>query len=444
MYHELRKRGTEGTAPERDADPAGAATLALRASRRAVRAPRLSPSGCRSRRAPEARTPSDRRRRQRHPHLIVLAALVGGIALAIGKQRFEAPGPLERERIVNIPRGLGIKDIAELLQREGVIDQPWVFMGRRHGAQGARRVEVRRIPVPSSGEPARRRRHPDRRQGDSAPGDHSGGTDVRADRRPAPRERHPLRHRSRRSPRKERCCRRPTASAAARRASRSLQRMQQAQKRAAPGAWERRSADLPIQTPEQLIVLASIIEKETGRADERSRVAAVFINRLKQKMKLQSDPDDHLRPGRRQGHARPADHAQRDRAADALQHLCDHRPAARADRQSGTRRARGRCQSVAHARDLLRRRRHRRPMRSPRPTSSISATSRGCARSSSSRRTSRRMPRHAGSRHAAPAAHPRCRHRALCAARQRAAAPAGPLRRRPLRQRRRRVRNRRS
>ena len=69
-----------------------------------------------------------------------------------------------------------------------------------------------------------------------------------------------------------------------------IARMQQAQKRAAQESWERRSADLPIQTPEQLIVLASIIEKETGRADERSRVAAVFINRLKQKMKLQSDP----------------------------------------------------------------------------------------------------------------------------------------------------------
>ena len=66
--------------------------------------------------------------------------------------------------------------------------------------------------------------------------------------------------------------------------------MQQAQKRAVQEAWERRAPDLPIKTPEQLVMLASIIEKETGRADERSRVAAVFVNRLKQKMKLQSDP----------------------------------------------------------------------------------------------------------------------------------------------------------
>jgi UPF0755 protein len=66
--------------------------------------------------------------------------------------------------------------------------------------------------------------------------------------------------------------------------------MQQAQKRVLAEIWERRSPDLPIRTPEQLLTLASIIEKETGKADERSRVAAVFVNRLRQKIKLQSDP----------------------------------------------------------------------------------------------------------------------------------------------------------
>ena len=54
--------------------------------------------------------------------------------------------------------------------------------------------------------------------------------------------------------------------------------------------WERRSADVPVKTPEALVTLASIVEKETGRPDERSRVAAVFVNRLRQRMKLQSDP----------------------------------------------------------------------------------------------------------------------------------------------------------
>ena len=66
--------------------------------------------------------------------------------------------------------------------------------------------------------------------------------------------------------------------------------MQQTQKRVLGEIWERRSADLPIKSAEQLVILASIVEKETGKADERSRVAAVFVNRLRQKIKLQSDP----------------------------------------------------------------------------------------------------------------------------------------------------------
>jgi UPF0755 protein len=66
--------------------------------------------------------------------------------------------------------------------------------------------------------------------------------------------------------------------------------MQQTQKRVLAEIWERRNPDVPVKSPEALITLASIVEKETGRADERSRVAAVFTNRLRQKMKLQSDP----------------------------------------------------------------------------------------------------------------------------------------------------------
>jgi UPF0755 protein len=71
---------------------------------------------------------------------------------------------------------------------------------------------------------------------------------------------------------------------------RVLTRMAEAQKTALADIWKRRSADLPIKTPQELVVLASIVEKETGKADERPRVAGVFINRLVSKMRLQSDP----------------------------------------------------------------------------------------------------------------------------------------------------------
>ena len=62
--------------------------------------------------------------------IILLLGLVAGGAAVFGKQRFEQPGPLAQDKLVNIPRGIGSRDIAELLTREGVIDPAWwVFVG---------------------------------------------------------------------------------------------------------------------------------------------------------------------------------------------------------------------------------------------------------------------------------------------------------------------------
>lgn len=55
-------------------------------------------------------------------------------------------------------------------------------------------------------------------------------------------------------------------------------------------AWAQRTADLPLQNPQQALILASIIEKETGAAQDRRLVASVFINRLRLGMLLQTDP----------------------------------------------------------------------------------------------------------------------------------------------------------
>jgi len=69
-----------------------------------------------------------------------------------------------------------------------------------------------------------------------------------------------------------------------------IEKMQTAMTAAVAEVWAGRQADLPLETPEELVVLASIVERETGIASERPQVAAVFVNRLLEGMRLQSDP----------------------------------------------------------------------------------------------------------------------------------------------------------
>ena len=69
-----------------------------------------------------------------------------------------------------------------------------------------------------------------------------------------------------------------------------LRRAALAMDKAVADAWDARAAGIPIQTPEQLLTLASIIEKETGKASERPEIAGVFARRLRLGMRLQTDP----------------------------------------------------------------------------------------------------------------------------------------------------------
>jgi UPF0755 protein len=69
-----------------------------------------------------------------------------------------------------------------------------------------------------------------------------------------------------------------------------LKRMQEARRKVLSELWDRRQEGLPLASQNEALVLASIIEKETALPDERRRIAAVFINRLRKNMRLQTDP----------------------------------------------------------------------------------------------------------------------------------------------------------
>ncbi len=242
--------------------------------------------------------PKRRSKRVRHPLvmvgnaiftvLIVLALAVGG-GLYVGKQRFEAPGPLSDDKVVNIPRGLGIRDISDLLVREGVIDQPWVFIGGvlalkargelKHGeyqfTKNASLADVVNTIV-------------ENKVVQHAVTIPEGLTSEQIVARLL--ENDALAGQIKEIPREGTLL--PETYKFTRGMSREqiIQRMSQAHRNLLQEVWEHRMADLPVKTPEQLVTLASIVEKETGQPEERSRVASVFVNRLKNKMRLQSDP----------------------------------------------------------------------------------------------------------------------------------------------------------
>lgn len=69
-----------------------------------------------------------------------------------------------------------------------------------------------------------------------------------------------------------------------------LARATEAMRHTVSEIWAQRAPDLPLTTPDQLVTLASIVERETARPDERPRVAAVFLNRMRRGMRLQADP----------------------------------------------------------------------------------------------------------------------------------------------------------
>jgi UPF0755 protein len=262
--------------------------------------PPISPRSPRAALEPEQVPPPPKRSaRARNPWIvagnavitIVLMLMVGlGGAYIYGKQKIEARGPLREEKVVNIPARAGMTDIADALQREGVIDSNrWAFIGAVVALKARSELKPGEYLFQKNASlrdvigtivEGKVVQHavtiPEGLTSEQIVARLSDNEIFAGSVREIPREGTML----------------PETYKFPRGTSREqvIARMQQAQKRALAEIWERRSPDLPIKSPEQLVTLASIIEKETGKSDERSRVASVFVNRLRQRIKLQSDP----------------------------------------------------------------------------------------------------------------------------------------------------------
>lgn len=221
---------------------------------------------------------------------LVLVLIVAGGAVVFGKSRFEAPGPLQEDKTVNIPPRSGMMEIAELLKREGVIDtHPLIFVGGVFALKARSDLKAGEYLFPKRASmkdvvetivEGKVVQHqitiPEGLTSEQIVARLLENDILSGNIKDVPREGSLL----------------PDSYYFHRGFTREqmIQRMRQAQERLVREVWERRNPDLPIKTPEQLVILASIIEKETGKAEERTRIAAVLTNRLKQKMKLQSDP----------------------------------------------------------------------------------------------------------------------------------------------------------
>ena len=262
--------------------------------------PPISPRSPRAALEPEQVPPPPKRsERARNPFVvvgnaiitIVLMLLIGaGATYYYGMRTLEAPGPLQQDKVVNIPQRQGKRDIADTLTREGVIDvNPWVFIASVFSLKASSELKPGEYEFKKSASlrdvigtmvEGKVVQHavtiPEGLTSEQIVARLTNNDIFTGTVHEIPREGTLL-------PETYKFPRGTTRDQA-------IQRMQQAQKRVVAEIWERRSPDLPLKSPEELVTLASMVEKETAKPDERSRVAAVFVNRLKQKIRLQSDP----------------------------------------------------------------------------------------------------------------------------------------------------------
>ena len=276
---------------------------------------RIAPKSPRQVLQPEAAPPPPpRSQKARHPLVVVtnffvmvlvLIVLAGGAGIYFAVQRFTEPGPLAEATSVLIQPGSDLDSISALLQRNNVIDSPFIFSTAvrfYYRAEDKLRAGEYLFEANASMEQVledllsgRSVLHaitfPEGWTSQAIVDKLNSDPVLTGEIATVPPEGSLM----------------PDTYKFTRGATRQqmIEQMERVQARAVEEIWGRRAPGLPIDTPEEFVTLASIVEKETGRADERPRVAAVFINRLREGMRLQSDPT--VLYGLFGGKGRPAD-----------------------------------------------------------------------------------------------------------------------------------------
>lgn len=224
--------------------------------------------------------------------LLVIMVVVGALSALLYHQ-FESAGPLPVSRVVAIPKGEGRIEIATRLERQGIISNRWTFI-----ASYLLRNALSDSPVELKAGEYEIKKHasmadvlntlvrgkgillkltiPEGLTSQQIVERVRGEPDLDGEITDIPQEGSLL----------------PDTYRFSKGMARQelLERMQVEMQRYLALAWANRQADLPLKSPQEAIIFASIVEKETGRPDERSRVAGVFMNRLRTGMRLQSDP----------------------------------------------------------------------------------------------------------------------------------------------------------
>ncbi len=220
---------------------------------------------------------------------LLIVAVAGLFGVVWGAHRLQEPGPLPADKVLFIAPGTDLPDIISMLQQEQVIDSPLIFNltllveGNRSRVRAGEYLFRRSASMRDVIETLVNGKQilhsvtiPEGLTSEQIVDRLRGNDLLTGDIREIPKEGTLL----------------PETYKVPRGMARAdlIRRMQADQKRLVEQIWARRASNLPLHSPYELVTLASIVEKETGKADERPHIAAVFLNRLQKRMRLQSDP----------------------------------------------------------------------------------------------------------------------------------------------------------